>query len=107
MTFLGLTLLLAQGAAADELYQDFRGKALNPAVFRTEGPSARSLIKTEPEGLRITLPGEGINRPVGLVVVSPIKGDFEVTARYQFLNVEPPRSGFGTGFSIYVAVDTP
>jgi LPXTG-motif cell wall-anchored protein len=107
MRFLGLALLLAQAAASDEVYQDFRGKELNPAVFRQEGPSAPLLLKPEPEGLRITLPAEGIARPVGISFVVPLKGDFEVTTRYEFLRLERPNGGFGAGFSIYVATDSP
>ena len=107
MKLIGLTLLLAQTAGADEIYEDFRGQQVNAAVFRHDSPDAFNLIKSEPEGLRITLPAQGIARPIGLVLVSRLKGDFEVTARYEFLHLDPPTGGFGAGFSVYVRTNSP
>ncbi len=107
MKLLSLTLLFAQVVGGEDFFQDFRGKEVNPEIFRQVGPSASQLLRTEPEGLRITLPDEGITKAVGVAYAGPLKGDFEVTARYELLRLERPRAGFGAGFSVYVKTDAP
>jgi hypothetical protein len=107
MGYLCLTLLLAQASGANEFYQDFHAKEPDPEVFRQTGPSAAQLLKTEPQGLRITLSGEGITTAVGVAYVVPLKGDFEVTTRYELLRLERPMGGFGAGFSVYVTTASP
>jgi hypothetical protein len=107
MRYLGLTLLLAQAAGAEQFYQDFRGKEFNPEVFRQVGPSAAKLVKQEPEGLRITLSDEGITTAVGVAYPGPLEGDFQATAGYELLRLERPRGGFGAGFSVYVTTAGP
>ncbi len=107
MQLLGLTLLFAQAVGGEDIYQDFR-QGFVPAVIRPEGPDATRWIKTEPEGIRITLPpGNNVRSAVGMRLQSPIQGDFEITVGYEMLQADVPRAGFGVGFSIYLATDSP
>ena len=57
--------------------------------------AAAESIKSEPEGLRITL---AANRrtaePVGLATTFPIKGNFEITVRYSLLTADQPQAGW-------------
>ncbi len=46
-------------------------------------------------------------KPVGLVMTSPVRGDFEITAGYQLLHADRPAAGYGVGFEIFIRTDTP
>jgi Protein of unknown function (DUF1583) len=107
MKLLGLTLLFAQVVGGEDIYQDFR-QGFVPAVFQPEGRDATRWIKTEPEGIRITLPpGSNVTSAIGMRLQTPIQGDFEITAGYEVLQVDPPTAGFGAGFAIYLATNSP
>jgi hypothetical protein len=112
MRLLGLALLLAvqnPDELAIHIYQDFRGKKYDEKLFRREGPEVAKRIKTEPAGLRITLPAEQ-QKPVavGLVSTARIKGDFEISVGYQILMVGKARLAVpGVGFELYLMTDTP
>ena len=79
-----------------EFYQDFRdGRRLLPPLV-LHGEDAASLIKSEDGGLRITLPGKANPQINQLGVTWPganITGDFEITATYELLSLEPPTEG--------------
>jgi hypothetical protein len=103
-----LALLLTAGAAGEELYHDFRGKEVNENLFLCTGPDAATLMRAEPGGLRITLPTEPpVKATVGLVARFPIKGDFEITTRYEIVEAKPPTAGFGVGFAVYLKTSSP
>jgi len=108
MRVLGLALLVAlgmQGAPGDDFYRDFRGQPFDWAEFKVTGPGAANLIKSEAEGLRITVPAD-VKSPVGLVVGFPVKGDFELTAGYEIIQADQPAAGYGVGFEIWLRTDT-
>lgn len=111
MKQLGLILLLAIGATearADEIYQDFRGKDVDEQLFRLQGPDAALRIKSEPQGLRITMPPDPKGpATVGLGARFHLKGDFEITVGYEILQAELPTMGQGVGLEIYLNTDTP
>src|SRR5262245_20020573 len=59
-----------------EVHFDFRGKPLPPELILTPAGSER-FVKSEPEGLRITLPKDRSDlSPVAVGTRSGIKGDF-------------------------------
>lgn len=109
MTLACLALLLAltvRQAPAQELYRDLRGAALDERLFEPFGAEARERIRSEPEGLRITLAKEHkATNPVGLRLAFPIKGDFEITIGYELLHRDPP-TGHGVGLELYAVTDT-
>jgi ABC-type spermidine/putrescine transport system permease subunit II len=99
---------MAQGA--DELpadyYHDFRGRPL-PAEWTPVPGKGEGFLQFEPEGLRLTLPKNYRHPPggVGVKTLAGLRGDFEVTATVEILNLETPPKGSGAG--VGVAVDTP
>jgi serine/threonine protein kinase/DNA-directed RNA polymerase subunit RPC12/RpoP len=93
---------------AGEIHQDFRGQ--RPRFpFELIGPNAGEVVRSENEGLRVTLPG---NRPqgqrdvVGLVAHLPLSGDFSITGTFEMLSSEPPPRGFGMGVAVQIASDS-
>jgi serine/threonine protein kinase len=66
----------------------------NPGI-ELAGPDADSVVKFEPEGLRITLPDgwKGVRQNTGVRFPVHIVGDCEITLRYQVLSEQ---SGVGT-----------
>jgi hypothetical protein len=102
-----VALALAQPPAEDKKYPhdvhfDFRGKPLPPELTLTPNGSEQ-FVKSEPEGLRITLPKDRADlAPVELRTRFMLKGDFEITAALEILQAEKPKGGFGVGASIFV-----
>lgn len=72
------------------------------------GSDVEILVHPEKEGLRFTIPA---NRPhldpVGVVMSSHIRGDFEITAGYEILQTTRPKTGHGIGFELYIDVQNP
>lgn len=90
-----------------ELYFDFRGQPL-PGELTLVGNDAGQLVRSEPEGLRITSPAGGLRGPVGVGTRFRIQGDFEVTATVEILRADIPKQGFGVGATLYLQrVDPP
>ncbi len=91
-----------------EFYHDFRNKKSLDGNFTLYGADAASRVKSEPEGLRITLPGKA-KSPDGLGVITriPVKGNFEITLGYEILQMDKPKDLWGNGFELYIETDTP
>ena len=93
------------GTLRDQLGRDFRGQP-RPADLVSFGPQANEFIKTEAEGLRITLPRDrGSEKPVGLSLALAVGGDFEITAAFEILQAEEPppaRPSYGVGVLLSV-----
>jgi hypothetical protein len=87
-----------------EFYQDFRGsRALHPAL-KLVGPDADEVARSEPEGLRITLPAtRPVHQPVEVVTTFAVSGDFEITGTFELLAADRPTKGYGVGVSVNVA----
>jgi hypothetical protein len=122
---LGLEIRLGRESApredrrAEGLVQQYRQPFTSslgdrPAPQRI-GPDSEQCVVFEPEGLRITLPAgyEDPLRPnkersdTGVSIPLIVKGDFEITVRYEILN-EPLRADSGfphTRLTLDVAVD--
>jgi hypothetical protein len=82
---------------------DFRGKPL-PAELTLFGHEVETYAKSEPQGLRITLPK---NRekllPVGVKTTYAVRADFEIIFTVEILKAETPDKGsFGVGAMVYV-----
>ncbi len=107
MTALSFVLLFALAAVDDptpQFHQDFRNKSLGDLNMKVEKPAHASLVKAEPEGLRITIPtGKQYTDAVGVTAPTPIKGDFEITAAYEIIEAtRPTGGGFGVGIELYI-----
>jgi serine/threonine protein kinase len=91
-----------------DVYFDFRGKPLPPELMLTPAGSDR-FVRSEPEGLRITLPRNRDDlSPVAVGTRFGIQGDFEITVALEILQAERPRDGFGVGASLFInKVDPP
>ncbi len=91
--FLGVSWLTWESV----FFHDFRGRPLAGAI-RLSGPQVGRFVKTEAEGLRITLPKDRQNlAQVGFAIDRQVRGDFEVTATFEIVQVEEPRAGYGAG----------
>jgi hypothetical protein len=89
--------------AAAELKQSFRGQRYDVKLFRTTGTNIARAFSVDPEGLRITLPPEPLNKlPVGLIARTGVRGDFEITMAFDVLKVDKPTKGGGAGLGIYI-----
>jgi hypothetical protein len=82
------------------LYEDFRGAGPLPPTLVLH-PVQGTRVGRDEEGLRITAPANGPpTGGVNLVLRLDLKGDFEITAGYELLAVDPPRDGHGVGFHL-------
>jgi hypothetical protein len=85
-----------------DVHFDFRGKPLPPELILTPAGSDR-FVRSEPEGLRITLPKDRRDlSPVAVGTRSGIDGDFEITATLEILQADQPRDGFGVGATLFI-----
>ena len=88
--------------------RSFRGKQFDAEFFRWAGPEPERYIRHEDEGLRITLPPEnGPADAVGVKLRHRVREDFEVEAKFEFLNIPRPAAGSGGGVAVYFYLATP
>lgn len=100
--------MLGNTCQADELYHDFRKERFDPRTYQVLGEADSKHVRPEPEGLRLMLPAAvGQSRPTGVGARARLSGDFEITAKFEIIKVDQPRSGYGAGFSIYASIDSP
>jgi serine/threonine protein kinase/ribosomal protein S27E len=83
-----------------EWYYDFRGHGV-PAELTTFGfgDEEARFVRTEPEGLRVSLPQTWVHPwgGTGFQTSSEFNGDFEITTTFEVLQADIPPSGFGVG----------
>jgi RNA polymerase sigma factor (sigma-70 family) len=91
---------------AKEYYHSFKDNPEDAKDFELFGPNADECVKFEPAGLRIVLPiGHPGNRlSTGVASRFAVKGDFEITLRYEILK-EPAPSQAGQGIGLLLGVD--
>jgi hypothetical protein len=82
----------------DDIVHDFRGRPL-PQDMALFGQEASRFVKTEADGLRLTLPRDRKEfAPVGLSMPLSVQGDFEITVAFEILQAdEPAQSSYGVG----------
>jgi DNA-directed RNA polymerase subunit RPC12/RpoP len=86
----------------NEVYFDFRGKPLPPELT-VKPDGADRFIKSEPQGLRVTLPKDRKDlAPLELITRVGIDKDFEITATLEILHADNPDDGFGVGASLFI-----
>ena len=84
----------------------FQGGAFDSDFLEWSGANPEKYARLEEQGLRITLPAEnGPPFPVGVKVRPVVRGDFEVEARFEFLDVPRPPDGSGGGVTVYFFMD--
>ncbi len=88
--------------------EDFEAQAVGltaqttPDADATLQPSALEQFAVEPAGVRVTIPSGSPVTYCGGDLRIRLRGDFQITARYTILNLEPPTEGHGTGIGIEV-----
>src|SRR5262249_19394992 len=77
---------------AAERHLSLRGVPENSDELEFMGPRARACVRSEPEGLRLTVPvGFNGERPnTGVRIPMPATGDFEATVNYEILAEPEP-----------------
>ncbi len=87
-------------------HEPFKGPPKKAEDFILIGADAGKCVKFEPEGLRITMPAGKSRAPTGVSTKFGLKGDFEITVRYElFQEPEPVDAGsigLGTRISLRV-----
>jgi serine/threonine protein kinase len=88
------------------LVYDFRTKLDDLTGLTLFGPDAESYVRTDAQGLRITLPAD---RPdcnnVGVELVSRIHGDFDINLGYELLAIGEPIPIPGAGVQMRLLFD--
>jgi hypothetical protein len=99
---MGPGLSVAQDDGPVHVIYPFGGVPL-PAAFKLTGPDAQNFVKVEREGVRITLPAKrNSTQGAGLSLPMLVRGDFEISTRYEILKMDPPVTGHGVGFQLYI-----
>jgi RNA polymerase sigma factor (sigma-70 family) len=87
--------------------RSFRDRQFDAGFFQWSGPRPQRFITREDEGLRITLPAKnGPGQPIGIQLRRPVRGDFELEATVEWLQVPRPAKGFGGGITVYFFLDS-
>jgi hypothetical protein len=93
---------------AEDFTYDFRGGGFDERLFYYEGPAAQEFVKPEPQGLTWRYPpGKRPKAPVGIYWQSQVRGDFTATARFEIIDIDRPKWGFGLGPELYLILATP
>lgn len=83
----------------------FLGSQFDGEYFRllgSEDVKAWDFIHREAAGLRMALPAGTDVQMVGFANRFPVRGDFEITAKYTILKCDSPDQGYGAGPGIYI-----
>lgn len=97
-----LVCVMASHRMPEEFVYHFRQGIDNNPMLALSGPAARSVTRSDNQGLRITLAAKRQNiDPISITPRFTIRGDFEATLSYDFLASENPLppSGVGIHFS--------
>ena len=94
--------------AANQVAFDFRDKIETYPALSLQGPNARSVAKTDAQGLRISIPeGQRDTRPVMVKLEHRLRGDFDIALGYELIGVGEPIGQWGAGILIRAWFDTP
>lgn len=97
-----------KAAYAREYYHSFTADREIGPEFHWHGLEPQGCVKFEPAGLRITLPAghPGKRMGTGIGINTTVKGDFEITLRYEIL-MEPQDAEDATGLFVWVDLNKP
>jgi hypothetical protein len=85
------------GVLGQVFHQDFRGAHFDDRAFRVVGRGDdTALVRSDQGGLRLLGPDQD-GKPVGLVTLFGVHGDFEITASFEAAPTPPPDAGYGAG----------
>jgi hypothetical protein len=96
-------VLAAAPAMAASYSWDFHNGHFDNQALVPMGRGAVNLLAPTNEGLRITIPAGHDVKTVGFSPRFTIRGDFEVTVEFTIVSRTQPKSGFGTGPSVYLS----
>ena len=80
----------------------------NLRTAKVDNPLLRPMndgVRYDPAGARVTLSGEDATARGGLATNVAVQGDFEVTVSYEIVRADKPPKGYGSGVSVYAALD--
>lgn len=99
-----LMLAAANGPAGlDAEYQiDFRDGKFDNQQLQLIAPGMTRLVAPGPSGLTFTVPERIAINEVGFTTKCLVKGDFEITASYEILELAEPDAGYGVGPGIHI-----
>ncbi len=109
-TFILIALMcgIARGAELPSEYRiDFRRGNFDNTNLTTLSPGAFRLMLPGKDGLQMLLPS---GRKLPTIAVSPvfrIRGDFEITATFDFRRPRSPKEGYGCGPTLYLGTHDP
>lgn len=90
-------------AATEEFRQSFLGGESGEPMLTLTSPDGAKYAKATPEGYLFSLPATPTPLPpVGLLTQFRARGDFEISASYEIVEIDPPASGYGSGVSLFV-----
>jgi hypothetical protein len=93
----------ASRADQQVFHQDFRGQFDYTRLQLRGGNSPTSLIKLEPDGLRINVTPENASAGSrGVATRFNVSGDFDITVSYKLLRLPQPETGYGVGISLSI-----
>ncbi|HEY7423475.1 MAG TPA: DUF1583 domain-containing protein, partial [Gemmataceae bacterium] len=97
------------GRPHQHLAFDFRKGIHNFSALSLEGPDdADKLVKTDAQGLRVTLPaGRADTRPVIVALEKRLRGNFEITLGYELIAIGEPVPRYGAGVTMRLWFDAP
>lgn len=105
--YLLLLALTAARASGEEFYEDFAKTGGEGAAMRIEGQKASQYVERTPAGLKISLPErQSLLDAIGVLPKFGVRGDFEITARYELVKADPPGVGYGSGVSLRVLTNS-
>jgi hypothetical protein len=99
-----LAMVTTCSAAADTYSWDFRNGHFDNLSLVPMGAGAVNLLQPTNEGLRITVPAGHDVKAVGFSPRFVISGDFEITAEFKIVRRTQPKSGYGSGPSLYLSM---
>lgn len=101
---IGWLLTTASTASAASYTWDFRNGHFDNLSLVPMGVGAVNLLQPTNEGLRITVPAGYDVKTVGFSPRFVISGDFEITVAFTIISRTQPKSGFGSGPSLYLSM---
>ncbi len=90
-----------------EFHQDFHNKEIKELRVQPSFEGAIAFLTPEADGLRLTLPARDVKH-IETGVIAPIKaqGDFQITAGYEIIKVDPENAGNGISFEIHLTTNS-